>query len=187
MDSITDKQKKIFDVMKEKFGYTNVMQTPKIEKVVISVGVGSTKDKKRIEMIGEKLALITGQKPSASIAKKSIAQFKLREGEMIGYKVTLRGARMNGFIDKLVDIALPRTRDFRGLSVAAIDEMGNYTLGIKENTVFPETADEDLRDVFGMAITVVTSASTSAETEAYLRGLGFPFSKEAPSSEEPAE
>lgn len=178
METVVERQKKMFDTLKDQFSYTNVMQTPKIEKVIVSVGVGSTNDKNKVKTIAEKLAMITGQKASEVAAKKSIAQFKLREGQHVGFKTTLRGARMNGFLDKLLNIALPRTRDFRGLSVAGIDEMGNYTMGIKENTVFPETADEDLRDVFGMSITVVTSSSNKKETEAYLRAMGFPFTKE---------
>lgn len=166
-----------YAALKETFGYTNVMQTPRVEKVVISVGTGKVQDKQRIEIIKDRLARITGQKPSPRPAKQSIATFKLREGDIIGYQVTLRGTRMRHFLDKLVHIALPQTRDFRGLKVTAIDEMGNITLGIKEHTIFPETHDEDIKDVFGLAITIVTTAKTAAEAEALLRHLGLPLQK----------
>lgn len=179
METIREKEKNTFKALKDQFGYTNVMQSPKIEKVVVSTGVGKIKtDKRKVEMIPGKLALITGQKAAMRPAKKSIATFKVREGQISGYQVTLRGDRMYSFLDKLVNVALPRTRDFRGIKVTGIDEMGNYTLGIKENTIFPETVDEDLKDVFGMSITVVTSSNNKAETEAFLRHLGFPFKKE---------
>jgi len=155
------------------------MQTPKIEKVVVSVGFGSIKDKdkKKIDLIADRLSKITGQKPASRAAKKSIASFKLREGEPIGYQVTLRGPRMVGFLDKLLNIALPRTRDWRGIQTKAIDEIGNLTIGIKEHTIFPETSDEELKDVFGMAITVVTAAKSKEEAKAFLTHLGFPFRK----------
>ncbi len=179
MKSVKELQKDAFKGMKEEFGYKNSMQTPRVEKVVVSVGTGSAKDKKRVnEIVPDRLAKITGQKPSPRSAKKSIATFRLRQGDLVGFQVTLRGARMKNFIDKLVHIALPRTKDFRGLSTSAIDKMGNFTLGIKEHTIFPETSDEDLRDVFGMAITIVTSSKTKKETLAFLSLLGFPFKKE---------
>jgi large subunit ribosomal protein L5 len=178
MEKITEKQKKTFDALKEKFGYKNKMQAPKLRKVVINVGVGSIKtDKRKIEIIPEKLAQITGQKAIVRPAKKSIATFKVREGQISGYQVSLRGTRMTEFLDKLVNVALPRTRDFRGIKKEGADEMGNYTLGIKENTIFPETSDEDLKDVFGMSITIVTSAKSSEEVVAFLEQLGFPFKK----------
>jgi large subunit ribosomal protein L5 len=128
-------------------------------------------------MIEDRLMRITGQKPSARAAKQSIAQFKMRQGDIVGYQVTLRGARMYDFIDKLIHIALPRTRDFRGLPATAIDDMGNLTIGIRENTIFPEAADEDLKDVFGMAITIVTTAQSKEEADAFFRHLGVPFRK----------
>ena len=177
MELIQDKQKAAFTTLKGDFGYRNIMQTPKVEKVVISVGIGSQKDKKKIELIADRLGKITGQKPATRPAKKSIATFKVREGDPIGYQVTLRGKRMQDFLNRLIHVALPRTKDFKGISVAAVDEVGNYTLGIKEHTVFPETADEDIKDVFGMAITVVTSAKDKKEALAYLTHLGFPFKK----------
>ena len=178
MQTTTEKQGKMFELLKERFGYTNVMQTPKLSKIVVSAKVGSMTDKNKIEVVIDRLALITGQKPKANPAKKSIATFKLREGTIIGHSVTLRGERMRNFLDKLVHIALPRTRDFRGLNVSAIDEMGNYTIGIKEHTIFPETADEDLKDVFGLGITLVTTAKTKEEAEALLRELGVPLKKD---------
>jgi large subunit ribosomal protein L5 len=176
--SVKEKEKETYDVLKEKFGYTNRFQAPRIKKVVISTGVGSVTDKNKLNLIPEKLALITGQKPSASNAKKSIAQFKVREGQLSGYKVTLRGKRAESFVDKLIHIALPRTRDFRGLSKNGVDEMGNYTLGIKENTIFPETSNEELRDVFGLSITIVTSSKTKDETIALLEHIGLPFKED---------
>ena len=169
---------KIFDALKEKFGYTNKMQAPRIEKIVISTGVGSVKDKKKIEIIVDRLAKITGQKPAATLAKKSIAAFKLREGTVIGYKVTLRGDRMTQFLDKLIHVALPRTRDFRGLSVDAFDNIGNYTIAIKEHTIFPEASDEELKNVFGFGITIVTNTKNREETEALLREIGLPLKKD---------
>jgi len=173
----TVQNKSAFAALKDTFGYKNVMQAPKVSKVVVSVGTGRVQDKQREALIRDRLALITGQKASPRPAKKSIASFKLREGEIIGYQVTLRGARMNHFVDKLINIAIPQTRDFRGLKTTAIDEMGNITLGIKENTIFPECADEDIKDVFSLAITIVTTAKNKAEAEAYLRHLGLPLQK----------
>ena len=166
-----------FAALQGMFGYKNVMQAPRIEKIVVSTGTGKIDDKARIALIQDRLAQITGQKPAPRQAKKSIASFKLREGEIIGYQVTLRGARMQTFLDKLIHVALPQTRDFRGLKVTAIDEMGNITLGIKEHTIFPETVDEEIRDVFGIAITIVTTAKSKAEAEAFLRHLGLPLQK----------
>ena len=148
LKTIIEKEKDLFGVLKDKFSYTNVLQVPKIEKIVISTGVGSITDKNKLELISEKLALITGQKPSTQIAKKSIAQFKVREGQLSGYRSTLRGKRADNFFDKLVNISLPRTKDFRGLSPDGLDEMGNYSFGIKENTIFPETSDEELKNHF---------------------------------------
>jgi large subunit ribosomal protein L5 len=174
---IQDQQKTVFADLKASQGWANVMQTPKVEKVVISVGTGSTKDKNKVELIAGRLERITGQKAAPRAAKKAIATFKTRLGDKVGYQVTLRGKRAEDFLNRLVHVALPRTKDFKGISAAAIDEMGNYTLGIKENTVFPETADEELKDVFGMAVTVVTTAKGKDEAKAYLTHLGFPFKK----------
>jgi len=178
MQTTTEKQSKMFEPLKKIFGYTNIMQTPKLTKIVVSAKVGSIKDKNKIEVVIDRLAKITGQKPKSNPAKKSIATFKLREGSIIGYSITLRGKRMGDFLDKLIHIALPRTRDFRGLNVKAIDEMGNFSIGIKEHTIFPETADEDIKNVFGLGITFVTTARTKKEAEALLRELGLPIKKE---------
>lgn len=164
-----------YTTLKGEFGYTNVMQTPRIQKVVISTGVGKVQDKQRLAHIQDRLAKITGQKVSARPAKQSIASFKLRQGDIIGYQVTLRGVRMQDFLFRLIHVALPQTRDFRGLKVTAIDDMGNYSLGIKEHTIFPETADEDIKDVFGLSITIVTTAKTKKEAEALLRHVGLPL------------
>lgn len=164
--------------LKGEFGYTNAMQAPRITKVVVSTGTGKISDKKQLELIEDRLAKITGQKVSPRPAKKSIASFKLREGDIIGYQATLRGERMNDFLHRLIHVAIPQTRDFRGLKLNSIDEMGNYTLGIKEHTIFPETADEDIRDVFGFSIVIVTSAKTKKEAEALLRHIGLPLQAE---------
>lgn len=175
---IQDKQKTAFASLKESFGWKNVMQTPKIEKVVISVGVGKMgKDKQKVALVGDRLAKITGQKAATRGAKKSIATFKTRIGDHIGYQVTLRGKRAQDFLNRLIHVALPRTKDFKGISTTGVDDMGNYTLGIREHTVFPETADEELKDVFGMAITIVTSATSKKEAHDYLAHLGLPFKK----------
>ena len=168
------KQQTAFEATSGEFGYTNRMAAPRILKVVVSSGVGKA-DKNKMKIVEERLARITGQKPSPRAARQSIASFKLREGEIVGYQVTLRGARMFDFLDKLIHIALPRTRDFRGLPPTAIDDMGNITIGIKENSIFPETADEDLKDVFGLAITIVTTAGSKKEAEAFFRHLGLPL------------
>ena len=166
-----------FDTLKEQFGYTNVNASPRLMKIVVSSGVGKA-DKTKKALVEDRLARITGQKAAPRASKQSIAQFKMRQGEIIGYQVTLRGERMREFLDKLVHITLPRTRDFRGLNATAIDEMGNLTIGIKDHTIFPETADEDLKDVFGLAITLVTTAKTKEEADAFFRHLGIPFKKD---------
>lgn len=172
------KQASSQEVLKNAFGYTNVMQSPKVEKVIITVGIGSVSDKNKRKLIADRIGRITGQKVADRVAKKSIATFKSRQGDLIGYQVTLRGDRMWSFLDKLVHVALPRTRDFRGLKTTGFDSMGNYSLGIKEHTVFPETGDEDIKDVFGLGVTVVTTASTPQEAEGLLKHLGFPFKSE---------
>ena len=176
--STKEKIESAFTSMKADFGYKNKMQAPKIEKVVVSIGVGSVKDKKKIELIADRIQKITGQKAATRVAKKSIATFKVREGELSGYQVTLRGARMLQFLDRLLNISLPRTKDFRGISRKGVDEMGNYTLGIKEHVIFPETADEDIKDVFGMSIIIVTNKKDKKETITFLEHLGFPFKKD---------
>lgn len=170
-------QKNTHAALKGEFGYKNIMQTPKLVKLVVSTGVGSIKDKKKIETILDRMTTITGQAPAARSTKKSIANFKTRVGDLSGYQVTLRGARMVSFFDKLVNIVLPRVKDFRGIKVSAIDEMGNITIGLKEHTVFPETSDEDAKDVFGLAVTIATTAKNKKEAEAFLRHLGVPLQK----------
>lgn len=173
-----EQQKTTFDSLKSDFGWKNVMQAPRIEKIVISVGVGKiAKDKEKVKLVADRLGKITGQKPATRGAKKSIATYKTRIGDRVGYQVTIRGKRAEDFINRLVHVALPRTKDFKGLVTTAIDPMGNYTLGIKEHTVFPEVVDEELKDVFGMAVTVVTTAKDKKTAESYLRHLGFPFKK----------
>ncbi len=175
MNITKQRQQASYEALKENFGYTSPMQGPRILKVVVSTGVGKKRDKKQLEVIEDRLARITGQKPAPRGAKISIASFKVREGDTVGLQVTLRGARMFDFLDKLIHIAFPRTRDFRGLSPKAIDDMGNLTIGIRENTIFPETSDEDLKDVFGLAVTIVTTAKTAKEADAFFRHIGFPL------------
>ncbi|KKT75375.1 MAG: 50S ribosomal protein L5 [Parcubacteria group bacterium GW2011_GWB1_44_7] len=177
MKTIKQKQNEAFAALKEKLGWTNPMQATRLLKTVISVGTGSFKDKKRNEVVASRLTKITGQKPAPRGAKKAIASFKTRSGDLIGYQITLRGPRLFGFLDKFLNVALPRTKDFRGISPKAVDEMGNITIGVKEHTIFPETADEDLRDVFGMAVTIVTNARTRAEALTFLEHIGVPFKK----------
>ncbi len=175
MKTTKEKVNDAFGSLKDELGYTNVMQSPRIAKVVISIGTGKVQDKAKLAVIQDRLARITGQKTSPRPAKQSIASFKLREGDIIGYQVTLRGPRMNSFLDKLIHVALPQTKDFRGLKTTAIDEMGNITIGIKEHTIFPETGDEDVKDIFSFAITIVTTAKTKKEAEALLRHIGLPL------------
>ncbi len=176
--SIYELNKESFKALKEKLGLTNAMQVPRLTKVVVSNGFGSVKDKKKIELIAERLARITGQKPAIRATKKAIATFKTRIGDPVGYQVTLRGKRMCEFLDRLIHIALPRTKDFRGLNRTAVDDMGNFTIGVKEHTIFAETSDEDLKDVFGMAITIVTTSHDKNSTLAFLEHLGFPIKRE---------
>ena len=163
-------QKQTFEALKGDAGLTNVMEAPKVTKVVVSCGVGAVKDQKRRDFIQERLARITGQHPASRGAKKSIANFKSRTGDTVGFQVTLRGARMEAFLNKLIHIVLPRVKDFRGITSSSIDEMGNITIGFKEHTVFPETADEDSKDIFGLAITIGTTARNKKEAEGF-----FPF------------
>ena len=177
MISLKEKQNKSFEALKEKLGIKNKMQSPKIVKVVVGTGTGSLKDKNKNKIVEDRLTRITGQKAVLKKAKKSIASFKVREGDPVGYQVTLRGPRMFDFLNKLVYIAFPRTKYFRGLSSNGVDEMGNYSIGIKENTIFPETSDEELKDVFGIGVTVVTSAKDKNTAKAFLEYMGFPFKK----------
>lgn len=168
--------KEVVPAMMERFGYTNVMQVPKIEKVVVNMGVGeATSDAKVLDAAVGDLNQITGQKPLITRAKKSIAAFKLRAGVAIGAKVTLRGDRMFEFLDKLFHIALPRIRDFRGVSTRAFDGRGNYTLGIRDQLIFPEINIDKIDKVRGMDIVVVTTAQTDEESRELLRLMGMPF------------
>ena len=164
-------------LMKE-FGYASIMQAPKLDKIVINVGVGdATSNSKLLEDAVNDLQTITGQRPVITKAKKSIATFKLREGQAIGCKVTLRGQRMYEFLDKLVTISLPRVRDFRGVSKNAFDGRGNYTLGIKEQLIFPEINFDKVTKVRGMDVVIVTTANTDKEAYSLLEKLGMPFHK----------
>ena len=162
----------------KEFNYTSVMQAPKLEKIVINMGVGDAIESPKVldDAVAE-LTLITGQKPVITRAKKSVANFKLREGMPIGAKVTLRGEKMYDFLDKLVNISLPRVRDFRGVSVDAFDGRGNYTLGIKEQLIFPEINFDDVKKTRGMDVVIVTTAKTNDEGRALLKSLGMPFRK----------
>jgi large subunit ribosomal protein L5 len=172
-------EKVVRDALKEKFGYKNVMQIPKIEKIVINMGVGeATQDKKRVETAAAEMQAISGQKPVITKAKKSIAQFKLREGMPIGCKVTLRRERMYEFLDRLVTIALPRVRDFRGLNPKSFDGRGNYAMGLKEQIVFPEINYDQIDKVRGMDVIVTTTAKTDEEARELLRLFNFPFPQE---------
>jgi large subunit ribosomal protein L5 len=162
-------------LMKE-FGYTNALQAPRLEKIVVNMGVGeAVQDSKKVDAAVGDLTAITGQKPVVTRAKKSIATFKLRENMPIGCKVTLRRARMFEFLDRLVNIALPRVRDFRGVSPKSFDGRGNYALGLKEQLVFPEVDYDQVDQVRGMDIVIVTTAKTDAEARALLRGFDMPF------------
>jgi len=168
----------IIPTLMKKFEYKNVHEVPALSKIVVNIGVGdATQDKKRLEEAVSELALITGQKPIITKAKKSIATFKLREGESIGTKVTLRGKRMYEFYDKLVSIALPRVRDFRGVNKNSFDGRGNYTLGIKEQLIFPEIDYDKVLKVRGMDIVIVTSAKTDEEAYALFKEFGMPFNR----------
>ncbi|MCE9549013.1 50S ribosomal protein L5 [Candidatus Nomurabacteria bacterium] len=166
--------------MKDAFHYKSSFAAPKMKKVVINVGTGTAikKDKNKNEAVGMRLAKITGQKVSLRGAKQSISSFKIRQGDPVGVMVTLRGKRMYAFLEKLINVALPRTKDFRGTSARGVDNIGNLTIGIKEHTIFPETADEDIKDVFGMSITLVSSAKNKKEGVAFFELLGVPFKKE---------
>ena len=177
MKTISEKIKESYKELKTEMGYKNPEQSPRIKKVVINVGTGSFRDPKKVDLVRDRLMKITGQKPITRGAKKSIASFKVREGDPVGLQITLRGKRMYDFLERLINIALPRTKDFRGVSYDSADEMGNFTIGIKEHTIFPETSDEDIRDVFGFAVTIVTTASSKEESLAFFKSLNFPFKK----------
>ena len=178
--TIKEKEMEAFEKMKGVFHFKNSMAAPKLKKVVVNTGTGTPmkKDKNKNEAISTRLAKITGQKGALRGAKQSISSFKVRQGDPIGVVVTLRGKRMYAFIEKLINVALPRTKDFRGINRTAVDNIGNLTIGIKEHTIFPETADEDIRDVFGMSITLVSTATSKKEGTMFFETLGIPFKKE---------
>jgi large subunit ribosomal protein L5 len=175
----TDYDERIVPAMTERFGYKNRMEVPRLEKIVINMGVGdATQDKKRVETAASEMQAISGQKPVITKAKKSIAQFKLREGMPIGCKVTLRRERMYEFLDRLVTIALPRVRDFRGLNPRSFDGRGNYAMGLKEQIIFPEINYDQIDTVRGMDVIVTTTAKTDEEARELLRLFNFPFPAE---------
>lgn len=176
--SITkQKLEKKLPELKKELAETNLLALPRLTKIVVNTGIGKNRDKKRVELVADRLAKITGQKAAERGAKKSVASFKVRQGDVIGLSVSLRGPRMWGFLDKLLNVTIPRIRDFRGFDPKAIDEMGNLSIGIKEHTIFPETADEELKDVFGMTITLATTAKNKKEALVYFQAMGFPFKK----------
>ncbi|MCG9478992.1 MAG: 50S ribosomal protein L5 [Actinomycetia bacterium] len=171
-------QEEIIAELKKEFGYKNIMEVPKVEKISVNMGVGvATENIKELEAAVEDLTKITGQKPVITKARKSIAGFKVREGNPIGCKVTLRGARMYEFLDRLLNVALPRVKDFRGLSPKSFDGSGNYTMGIKEQLVFPEIDYDSILSVKGMNITINTTAQSDEEALGLLSRFGFPFRK----------
>lgn len=177
--TVKEKEAKAFEILGNTFGYKNAMAAPRMKKIVINVGTGTAikKDKNKNDSISDRLGKITGQKPAKRGAKQSVASFKIRQGDPIGVVVTLRGKRMFAFLEKLINVSLPRTKDFRGINRKTVDSIGNMTIGIKEHTIFPETADEDIKDVFGLAITLVSSAKTKKEGDAFFELLGIPFKK----------
>lgn len=171
-------KEKVIPAMMKEFGYKNQMQVPRIERIVLNIGMGeAVQNVKLLESAAAELEQITGQKPVLTRAKKAIAGFKLREGIPVGTKVTLRGARMLEFFDRLVSVALPRIRDFRGVSPKAFDGRGNYTLGLKEQLTFPEIKYDDIASIHGMDITFVTTATRNEEAKSLLANLGMPFRK----------
>ena len=182
-----DYNDRIAQAMMEKFGYANRMQIPRLEKITLNMGVGeASQDKKKVQIAAEEMELIAGQKPVITKAKKSIAQFKLREGMPIGCKVTLRRERMFEFLDRLVTVAMPRIRDFRGLNPKSFDGRGNYACGLKEQIVFPEINYDRIDKVRGMDVIVTTSARTDDEARELLRLFGFPFPIEESTEEKQA-
>ncbi|MDR3643144.1 MAG: 50S ribosomal protein L5 [Candidatus Doudnabacteria bacterium] len=170
--------KQIAPALKQKFGFSNVMQVPKILKVVVNVGVGKVKeDKKKVDQIAEEIKKITGQAPVKTKARKSISGFKVRENQIVGITCTLRGYKMYSFLDKVINVGLPRVRDFQGVSKDAFDGRGNYHLGLKEQLVFPEVSSESLDNIFGMEVSIVTNAGKDEPARELLKQMGFPFKK----------
>ena len=180
MESRLKKQyrEQVVPALKEQFGYKNIMQVPKLEKIVLNVGYGrNLKDAGFIENIEKTLRAITGQSPVHNKAKKSISNFKIREGMKVGISVTLRGQKMYDFIDKLTSVTLPRVRDFRGINPKSFDKTGNFTLGFKEHIAFPEIKGDSIEKIHGLEVIINTSANTKEEGQALLEKLGFPFKK----------
>lgn len=171
-------EEKLLKDLLEKEGYKNIFAVPRVQKIVVNVGLGeATQNPKVIEAVSDELSQITGQKPYATVARRAISSFRLKKGDKIGLKVTFRGKRMYDFLEKLIKIVLPRLRDFRGLSTESFDGQGSFTLGISENSVFPELDFSKIDKVRGLEITIVTSAKTSDEAKRLLESLGIPFSK----------
>lgn len=183
MDLQQKYKKEVVPLMRKEFGFGNVMAIPRLEKAIVHTGVGKMRDEKDQAEVRKFLTLITGQKPAPRAAKKAIAAFKTRKGLIIGYQVTLRGVRMYDFLARLVRVALPRTRDFRGLAISGFDTRGNLTIGVKEHIVFPEMIGEDYRTLFGMEVTVVTTAKTREQGMALLKMMGFPLTTDERGSE----
>ena len=178
---------RIVQAMTEKFGYKNRLEVPKLEKITLNMGVGeASQDKKKVQTAAAEMELISGQKPVITKAKKSIAQFKLREGMPIGCKVTLRRERMYEFLDRLITVAMPRIRDFRGLNPKSFDGRGNYAMGLKEQIIFPEISYDQIEKVRGMDIIVTTTAKTDDEARELLRLFGFPFPQDAADQQQAA-
>jgi len=179
---IYDIQKKykeeVVPKLKESAYRKNSHAVPRIVKVVVNTGTGSVKDKERIKLIEKHLSLITGQHPIETVAKKAIASFKTREGSHVGYNITLRGKRMYDFLNRMIFVAIPRQRDFRGINLKSVDGFGNLTIGFKDHLVFPEMVGQDVRDAFGFAVTVVTTAEDKDTAVEFFRSLGFPLKKE---------
>jgi large subunit ribosomal protein L5 len=180
METLKQKQVGAYEALKAQFGWKNRLASPRIQKVIVSVGTGSgmKRDRNKNDFVMDRITKITGQKPSIKGAKQSIASFKIRQGDPVGVVVTLRGERMWSFLDKLVHVALPRTKDFRGITRSSAGELGNMTVGIREHTIFPETSDEEISNVFGLAVTIVTTAKNRPEGLAFFEYLGFPLKKE---------
>lgn len=177
--SVKELEANSFDSLKGEFGYKNSLSAPRLVKVVLSVGTGKgIKNNKNFnDLVLDRLSKITGQRGAIRKAKKAIASFKTRQGDAIGVVVTLRGTKMYDFLDKLLKVSLPRTKDFRGVNISGVDQLGNMTMGIKEHTIFPEIKDEELKDVFSLAITMVTTSRSKKEAEAFFKLIGVPFAK----------
>ena len=179
MPTVKEKENNIFNAMKSEFGYKNKLAAPRFVKVVVSSGTGTKmkRDRGTNDLVSDRLSKITGQKTAVRGAKQSVASFKIREGDPIGVTVTLRGATMYSFLEKLINVAIPRTKDFRGLDNKSVDSIGNMTMSVREHTIFPECTDEELKDVFGFAITMVTTAKNRKEAISFFENIGMPFKK----------